>query len=97
MRFGGAWNTPVPHYTDYLASRGLEVPTLLSATYGENPNKQSQEMYALHSGDLESTFECMVAEFAIDLMRQFKDARDREGKPFFLWANFWPLKWFPTR
>jgi arylsulfatase A-like enzyme len=89
VRYGGAWNTPVPHYTDYLASSGLEVPRLLSATYGENPNKQNQEMYALHTGDLESTFECMAAEFAIDLLRQFKASREREGKPFFLWVNFW--------
>jgi arylsulfatase A-like enzyme len=89
VRYGGVWNTPMPHYTDYLKSRGLEVPTLLSATYGENPGKQNQEMYALHTGDLESTFECMAAEFAIDLMRQFKASRDQEGKPFFLWVNFW--------
>jgi arylsulfatase A-like enzyme len=89
VRYGGVWNTPMPHYTDYLESRDLEVPTLLSAMYGENPGKQNQEMYALHTGDLESTFECMAAEFAIDLMRQLKASRDQAGKPFFLWVNFW--------
>jgi len=31
----------------------------------------------------------MVSEFTIELMRKFKESRDQESKPFFLWTNFW--------
>ncbi|MFP3896434.1 MAG: sulfatase-like hydrolase/transferase [Anaerolineales bacterium] len=74
-----------PHYKEYLADRGLEPPRVLEAFYGDNPGKQQQEMYALQSGSVESSFEYMASEFAIDLMRQFKD----DDRPFFLWTNFW--------
>jgi arylsulfatase A-like enzyme len=46
-------------------------------------------MYALQSGDVESSFEYMVSEDAIKLLRQMKARRDRDGSPFFLWVNFW--------
>ncbi|MEA3406828.1 MAG: sulfatase-like hydrolase/transferase [Chloroflexota bacterium] len=74
-----------PHYKEYLEDRGLEPPKVLEAFYGDNPGKQQQEMYALQSGPVESSFEYMMSEFAIDLMRQFSE----DDKPFFLWANFW--------
>jgi arylsulfatase A-like enzyme len=50
--------------------------------------KQNQEMYALQTGGVETTFEYMVSEFTIELLRQFK-ASAQEGKPFFIWTNFW--------
>ncbi len=74
-----------PHYKEYLEARGLEPPRVVEAFYGDNPGKQQQEMYALQSGTVESSFEYMMSEFAIDLMKRFKD----DDKPFFLWANFW--------
>jgi arylsulfatase A-like enzyme len=74
-----------PHYKEYLEARGLEPPKVLEAFYGDNPGKQQQEMYALQSGTVESSFEYMMSEFAIDLMRQFSE----DDKPFFLWTNFW--------
>ena len=89
MRFG-QWAKDVPeHYRAYLAERGYEAPELLHAFYGDNPGLQGQEMHALQSGGVETTFEYMVSEFALDLMRQFARATADEGKPFFIWANFW--------
>jgi len=82
-------NDMPPHYNEWLKKRGLEPPKVLEAYYGENPTKQNQEMYALQSGTIESSFETMVADFCIDLLKQFKESRDQEGKPFFIWANFW--------
>jgi arylsulfatase A-like enzyme len=93
LRFG-QWRNRPPHYRDYLAERGIEPPKVLEAFYGDNPGKHNQEMYALQSGDLESTFEYMVSEFTIDLLRQFADPGQGEGqpakgRPFFVWTNFW--------
>ncbi|MFH1084575.1 MAG: sulfatase-like hydrolase/transferase, partial [Chloroflexota bacterium] len=89
LRFGGAWRRPGPsYYADYLKARGLEAPKVLQAFYGDNMGKLNQEMYALQTGDLETTFECMVAESTNDLLRQFKADHDA-GKPFFIWTNFW--------
>ncbi|MBM3189739.1 MAG: DUF4976 domain-containing protein, partial [Chloroflexi bacterium] len=87
LRFGSRGE--IPHYREYLGRRGYERPKVLEAYYGDNPGKQNQEMYALQSGTIETTFEYMVSEFAIELLRSFRDAREREGKPFFLWTNFW--------
>ena len=88
LRFGGGRRKPIPHYPDYLEKHGFEKPRVLDAFYGDNPGKQNQEMYALQSGTIETTFECMVSEFTIDLLRKFKES-SKQGKPFFLWANFW--------
>ena len=91
LRFGswGRRREPYPHYTEYLRSHGYDPPKVLEAFYGDNPGKQNQEMYALQSGTTETTFEYMVSEFTIELLRKMGAARDQEGKPFFVWANFW--------
>lgn len=89
LRFGRGSRMATPHYREYLRQRGITPPRVLEAFYGDNPGKQNQEMYALQSGDIEGTFECMVAEFAIALLRQFAPPYQREGRPFFLWVNFW--------
>ncbi|MEA3406618.1 MAG: sulfatase-like hydrolase/transferase [Chloroflexota bacterium] len=88
LRFGAS-GQGIPHYPAYLEEHGYEAPEVLKAFYGSNPGTQGQEIYALQSGTVETTFEYMVSELAIDLMRQFKEAWEREGKPFFLWVNFW--------
>ena len=91
LRFGPPADSrgATTHYKEYLESHGLEYPKVLEAHYGDNPGKQGQEMYALHSGGIESSFETMVAEDTIDLMRSMKEKRDADGAPFFIWANFW--------
>jgi arylsulfatase A-like enzyme len=78
-----------PHYNNYIAEKGLEPPKVLEAMYGDNPGKQGQEMYALQSGDIESNFETMVSDFTLDLLRQFTASQGKEGRPFFIWTNFW--------
>ena len=88
LRFGPG--RPVTrHYENYLKERGYPVPKVLEAHYGDNPNKQQQEMYALQSGGIETNFEYMVSEDTIDLLRTMKERRDRDGAPFFIWTNFW--------
>jgi arylsulfatase A-like enzyme len=89
LRFGQRARNVPPHYRDYLQERGYDPPKVLHAFYGDNPGMQGQEMYALQSGSVETTFEYMVSEFTIDLLRRFEAPYEREGKPFFLWANFW--------
>jgi arylsulfatase A-like enzyme len=77
------------HYEEYLKSHDYPFPTVLEAHYGDNPGKQNQEMYALHSGGIESSFEAMVAEDTIELLRSMQQRRDESGEPFFIWASFW--------
>ena len=80
-----------PHYADYVRRRGLEPPKVLNAHYGDSPapNRKRHEMYALQSGDIESSFEAMVAEEARRLLRELQSDRERDDTPFFLWVNFW--------
>lgn len=89
MRFGPPEHRGTRHYETYLRERGYEVPRVLEAHYGDNPSKQQQEMYALHSGGVETNFEYMVSEDTIALLRSMQERRDRDGAPFFVWANFW--------
>ena len=90
LRFGPAKGRgSTDHYERYLRDRGYEIPRVLEAHYGDNLGKQGQEMYALQSGSVEASFEYMVGEDTIDLLRTFKERRDRDGAPFFLWTNFW--------
>jgi len=91
MRFGPGADSKgaTTHYKEYLDARGKGYPQVLEAHYGDNPGKQNQEMYALHSGSIEDSFEHMVAEDTIDLMRSMKAKRDEDGEPFFIWTNFW--------
>ncbi|MFP3896689.1 MAG: sulfatase-like hydrolase/transferase [Anaerolineales bacterium] len=79
------------HYEDYLASHGLEPPELLKASYGEGPNRRIKrhEIYALHSGTIDHSFEAMVSEEAVRLLGALKERREKENKPFFLWVNYW--------
>jgi arylsulfatase A-like enzyme len=88
LRFSQHHDMP-PHYDEYLAERGYGAPRVLEAHYGDNPAHNNQEMYALQSGGIETSFETMVAEFTIDLLRKFAAARENDGKPFFIWTNFW--------
>ena len=51
LRFGRPRSADQHHYERYLEERGLSSrPRVLEAHYGDNPGKQSQEMYALQSG-----------------------------------------------
>jgi arylsulfatase A-like enzyme len=91
MRFGPRADSSGAsrHYEEYLKSHGYDPPKVLEAHYGDNPGKQRQEMYALQSGSIEQSFEYMVKEDTVDLMRSMVKERDESGKPFFMWTNFW--------
>lgn len=77
------------HYETYLRAHGYEIPRVLEAHYGDNPGKQNQEIYALQSGSVEQSFEYMVAQDTVDLLRVMKARHERNGTPFFIWTNFW--------
>jgi arylsulfatase A-like enzyme len=78
---------PVNHYAEYLTARGLDIPHLEDVVYfPANPNF---EIYARQSGPVEASFEHYVAEEAIDLIDGFAQRAQHDGRPFFLWANFW--------
>jgi arylsulfatase A-like enzyme len=89
LRFEGQQREPIPHYPKYLDKQGYEPPKVLEAFYGDNPSNQNQEIYALQSGKLESSFEYMVKEFTAELLLKFKKAQERDGSPFLIWTNFW--------
>lgn len=89
LRFGPPEQRGTRHYERYLEERGYEVPRVLEAHYGDNPGKNNQEMYALQSGPVEASFEYMVSEDTIGLLRSMAGDHERDGKPFFLWTNFW--------
>lgn len=81
-------NAPVNepnHYADYLRERGFGLPQVSHRFVGTNPGCNRQEMFALHEGPVESCIEYFVAEEAIRVMGEMSG----QGKPFFLWANFW--------
>ena len=88
LRFGPA-RPATRHYENYLKEHGYPVPKVLEAHYGDNPSKQQQEMYALQSGSVETSFEYMVSEDTIQLLRSMKEKQDGDGSPFFIWTNFW--------
>lgn len=89
LRFGPTEERGTRHYEMYLKQRGYEVPHVLYAHYGDNRGKQGQEMYALQSGTIETTFEYMVSEDTIDLLGRMHARRQQEGSPFLIWTNFW--------
>ena len=84
LQFGAKPQTGNP-YKDYLEERGLGFPTVSHRYVGTNPGCQTQEMFALHEGPVESCIEYFVAEETIRLIDQFQN----QDEPFFLWANFW--------
>ena len=85
--FRNSCRNPVNHYLEYLRERGLATPTLEETVYmPANPNF---EIYARQTGPVEASYEHYVAEESIELIHRFARRRRSDGRPFFLWANFW--------
>ena len=87
-----------PHYANYLRSHDLEAPRILQAHYGDKPTpgRRRHEIRGLLTGDVESTFEAMVSELAIEQLCELAggeptaaEGRGMERQPFFLWVNYW--------
>ncbi|MEZ4638709.1 MAG: sulfatase-like hydrolase/transferase [Caldilineaceae bacterium] len=72
-------------YAEYLQERGFDLPTVSHRYVGTNPGCQTQEMFALHEGPVESCIEYFVAEETIRLI----DELGGGDEPFFIWGNFW--------
>jgi arylsulfatase A-like enzyme len=85
--FRDSRRNPVNHYLEYLAERGLPIPTLEEAVYF--PAIDTFEIYGRQTGPLEASYEHYVAEEAIDLIERFAARARSDGEPFFLWVNFW--------
>jgi arylsulfatase A-like enzyme len=85
LQFGARPMKGPNHYESYLRENDFEIPTVTNRFVGTNPTNQSQEMFALHDGPVESSIDYFVAEEAIRVMNELNDGDD----PFFLWANFW--------
>lgn len=71
-------------YQAYLEEQGFELPTVSHRYVGTNPGCQTQEMFALHEGPVESCIEYYVGE---ETIRQIDQLNGED--PFFIWANFW--------
>ena len=85
--FAGSCKYPVNHYMEYLSERGLDVPELEETVY--YPANDSFEIYARQTGPVEASFEHYVAEEAIDMIHRLGTRGKEDGRPFFIWANFW--------
>jgi len=85
LQFGAAPIGRPNHYEEYLKERGFDIPTVSHRYVGTNPGCNSQEMFALHEGPVESCIEYFVAEEATRVL----ESLNTQDKPFFLWANFW--------
>ena len=81
---GGPLNKP-NWYEVYLDEGGFGRPEVKERFVGTNPGCNTQEMYALHDGPVESCIEYFVAEETIRILEQFSG----QDEPFFFWANFW--------
>jgi arylsulfatase A-like enzyme len=84
LQFGLPPKNKPNYYQEYLKENGY-TPTVKERYVGTNPGCQSQEMFALHDGPVESSIEYFVAEEATNVIRELSGGE----KPFFLWANFW--------
>ena len=74
------------NYLDYLREHALEPPELLEAFYGQgNPGLRDRELHGLHAGGIDHSFEAMVADETMELLRQFSQSEE----PFLMWTNFW--------
>jgi arylsulfatase A-like enzyme len=85
LQFGAAPLNKPNHYEGYLKEKGFDIPTVSNRFVGTNPGCNTQEMFALHNGPVESCIEYFVADEAINVM----ESLNTQDKPFFLWANFW--------
>lgn len=72
-------------YPEWLAEKGLEVPEVSRAYFGDNPHLRVQELCGLLSGTKEQT----LPYFIIDEAKSFIQESLNENKPFFTWINFW--------
>ncbi len=85
--FRDSRRNPVNHYLEYLAERGLSTPELEEAVYF--PAIDTFEIYGRQTGPVESGYEHYVAYEAIRLIERFATCARSDGKPFFLWVNYW--------
>jgi len=85
LKFGAAPLNKPNYYEEYLKEKGFDIPTVKEGFIGTNPGCNTQEMFALHDGPVESCIEYFVADEAIRVM----ESLNSQDKPFFIWANFW--------
>lgn len=85
--FRDSRRNPVNHYLEYLAERGLSMPELEEAVYF--PAIDTFEIYGRQTGPVEASYEHYVADLAINLLERFDTRARSDGRPFFLWVNYW--------
>ena len=86
---GNTYNAPPRNkpnwYEVYLDEMRFGRPEVKQRFVGTNPRCNTQEMFALHDGPIDSCIEAFVAHETIRILEQFAE----DDKPFYLWANFW--------
>ena len=85
--FARSCRYPVNHYVEYLQARGLAMPELQDAVY--YPANDNFEIYARQLGPVDASFEHYVADETIELLERFAQRSQSDGRPFFVWSNFW--------
>lgn len=76
-----------PLYQQYIEKNNLSYGPI------KNPNYSNPDQQTLNSGEwngpLESTPTYYLANYAIELLEEFAQTRNKEGRPFFLNCQFW--------
>lgn len=72
-------------YKDWLVEKGFEMPEVSNSYFGENSHLRVQELCGLLSGTKEAT----LPFFIVDEAKKAVLEAQKEGKPFFIWLNFW--------
>jgi len=77
--YGNPYRTK--EYADYLAEQGLEPPERIQviSNWGGGTLSGPAEACAPH----------FIAEYAIELMKEFNEERESSGKPFMMFVSFW--------
>lgn len=85
LKFNARPKNSPNYYEEYLKDNEMVIPDVKETFIGNNPSNQSQEMYGLLDGPVESSIDYFIASEAERLIEQFNS----EDDSFFLWMNFW--------
>ncbi|MCQ9626443.1 sulfatase-like hydrolase/transferase [Cetobacterium somerae] len=72
-------------YVKWLEEKGFETPKVTDEYFGENPHLRVQEL----CGKLHCPKEATLPFFVVDEAKKEILQAKKEGRPFFIWMNFW--------
>jgi arylsulfatase A-like enzyme len=76
-------------YHDYLLEKGFGIPKVSDPFPTFLPERKGLVLHGRLECPVEATIQHFVAEEAIGFVRKASPRRGGDGRPFFLWTNFW--------